>query len=103
MYNSQEQERSWECNSPASLGPVPSAIDIWKPRDTLSEKMLITHRRPINQSLEEREVMRSLNSPGLEVVQLDCQVLIEGLMATAQALMLMNLIMSGGNGGNTLF
>lgn len=45
--------------------------------------------------------MRSLNSPGLEVVQLDCQVLIKGLMAKAQALILMNLIMSGGEMGET--
>ena len=48
--NSQEQETSCESNSQASSGPVPSAIDVWKPRDTHSEKILITHHCPINQS-----------------------------------------------------
>lgn len=49
-YNSQEYERSWEDNSQASSGPVPSAIDVWKPRDTLSEKIFITHHCPVNRS-----------------------------------------------------
>lgn len=38
--------------------------------------------------------MRNLNSLGLEVIHLDCQALGKGMMARAQALMLMNLIIS---------
>lgn len=38
--------------------------------------------------------MRSLSGPPLEVIHLDCQALGKGLMARAQALMLMSLIIS---------
>lgn len=42
-------------------------------------------------------MMRSLNSPGLEVTQLDGQALGRGLMATVQAVMLMKLTFQNGS------
>lgn len=77
-----------------SLRPVPSAIDVWKPRDPVSEKILITHHCPINRSSWVEAGDEKPESPGLEAIQLDRQALRQSLMATAQALMSMNLIIS---------
>lgn len=84
-----------------SLRPFPSAIDVWKPRDILSEKILITHHCPINWSSWAEAGDEKPERSGLEAIQLDCQALGPSLMATAQALMSMNLIISRWEGEST--
>lgn len=82
-----------------SLRPFPFAIDVWKPRDILSEKILITHHCPINWSSWAEAGDEKPERSGLEAIQLDCQALCPSLMAIAQALMSMNLIISRWVGG----